>query len=64
MIFECGMLQHFNCIKLLLAVYGALIGKQYGRTVEVMNSFELLYTEIEGDVVIDREYYYTKEEQC
>ena len=31
---------------------------------EVMNSFELLYTEIEGDIVIDREYYYKKEEQC
>ena len=48
----------------LFSVYGALIGKQYGRTMEVMNSFELLYTEIEGDIVIDREYYYKKEEQC
>ena len=48
----------------MFAVYGALIGKQYGRTMEVMNSFELLYMEVEGDIIIDREYYYKKEEQC
>jgi len=44
-------------------VYGALIGKQDGRSIEVMNSFELDYNTIEGQVVIDREYYQTKEEQ-
>lgn len=45
-------------------VIGALIGKQTGRKVEVMNSFELLFTIAEnGDVTIDNNYYYTKEEQ-
>lgn len=28
-----------------------------------MNSFELVFTLVEGDVVIDRDYYNTKEEQ-
>lgn len=46
------------------AVYGALIGKQDGRKIEVYNSFELRYEEIDGDVVINRDYYNTKEEQC
>jgi COP9 signalosome complex subunit 6 len=46
------------------AVYGALIGKQEGRKIEVCNSFELRYEEIDGDVVINRDYYNTKEEQC
>merc|ERR1740124_1993399 len=44
-------------------VYGALIGKQNGRDIELMNSFELDYNVIEGCVVIDRDYYNTKEEQ-
>ncbi|XP_034232636.1 COP9 signalosome complex subunit 6 [Thrips palmi] len=58
-------------------VIGALIGKQKGRNIEIMNSFELNFTiggstfgEEEtkctapvGDIVIDREYYNTKEEQ-
>jgi len=44
-------------------VFGAIIGKQAGRDIEIMNSFELDYNEIEGDVVIDRDYYNTKEEQ-
>lgn len=45
-------------------VYGALIGKQDGRKIEVCNSFELRYEEIDGDVIINRDYYNTKEEQC
>jgi hypothetical protein len=45
-------------------VYGALIGKQDGRKIEVYNSFELRYETIDGDVVINRDYYNTKEEQC
>lgn len=45
-------------------VYGALIGKQDGRKIEVFNSFELKYETIDGDVVINRDYYNTKEEQC
>ncbi|XP_011303967.1 COP9 signalosome complex subunit 6 [Fopius arisanus] len=43
--------------------YGALIGKQKGRNIEIMNSFELLFSVIGGDIVIDRDYYNTKEEQ-
>lgn len=48
-----------------LQVIGALIGKQAGRSIEVMNSFELLYAQNgdTGEIVIDSEYYYTKEEQ-
>jgi len=44
-------------------VYGALIGKQKGRNMEVMNSFELLTIQTDDVVTIDREYYNTKEEQ-
>lgn len=29
-----------------------------------MNSFELVFTVIGGDIVIDRDYYNMKEEQC
>lgn len=46
------------------AVYGALIGKQDGRKIEVYNSFELRHETIIDDVVINRDYYNTKEEQC
>lgn len=51
------------CI-LCRSVIGALIGKQEGRNIEVMNSFELLSHTIDDRVHIDKEYYYTKEEQC
>jgi COP9 signalosome complex subunit 6 len=44
-------------------VIGALIGKQKGRNIEIMNSFELVFTMIGGDVIIDRDYYNMKEEQ-
>jgi hypothetical protein len=44
-------------------VFGALIGKQKGRNIEVMNSFELDYTVLEEKVIIDRDYYNMKEEQ-
>lgn len=43
-------------------VIGAVIGKQKGRNIEVMNSFELVFNVIAGDVVIDKDYYNTKEE--
>uniref|UniRef100_A0A4W3H6T6 COP9 signalosome complex subunit 6 n=1 Tax=Callorhinchus milii TaxID=7868 RepID=A0A4W3H6T6_CALMI len=46
-----------------IQVIGALIGKQEGRNIEVMNSFELLSHSVEEKIVIDKEYYYTKEEQ-
>ena len=62
-----------------VTVYGALIGRQVdthttrtlclklltqaGRDIELCNSFELDYNVIDGVVVIDRDYYNTKEEQ-
>jgi COP9 signalosome complex subunit 6 len=50
---------------LYFSVIGALIGKQKGRSLEIMNSFELVFNVIEErDIVIDRDYYNTKEEQC
>jgi COP9 signalosome complex subunit 6 len=45
-------------------VIGALFGVQSGRSVEVTNSFELVYTVVEGAVVIDTEYLKLKQEQC
>lgn len=29
-----------------------------------MNSFELVFSVIDGDIIIDRDYYNLKEEQC
>lgn len=43
-------------------VIGALIGTQEGRTVEITNSFELVYNTIEGSVVLDTEFLKTKQE--
>lgn len=44
---------------------GALIGKQKGRNIEVMNSFELLFHPFDdGSILIDKEYYLMKESQC
>ncbi|XP_025199089.1 COP9 signalosome complex subunit 6 [Melanaphis sacchari] len=44
---------------------GALIGKQKDRTLEIMNSFELSYSVLEDNdtMIIDRDYYNSKEEQ-
>lgn len=50
----------FGCF----TVIGALIGKQSGRNVEVMNSFELKFKFVNQDIIIDQDYYRTKEEQC
>ncbi|XP_073815539.1 COP9 signalosome subunit 6 isoform X2 [Musca autumnalis] len=44
-------------------VYGALIGKQKGRNIEVMNSFELKTDVVGDDVFISVEYYMAKELQ-
>lgn len=54
---------YFISSNYILSVYGALIGKQKGRNIEIMNSFELVFTCIGDDVIIDRDYYNTKEEQ-
>ncbi|EDV94715.1 COP9 signalosome complex subunit 6 [Drosophila grimshawi] len=44
-------------------VYGALIGKQKGRNIEVMNSFELKADEIADETIINKDYYNKKEQQ-
>ncbi len=43
---------------------GAIIGQHRGRHLEIMNSFELVFQIVDNLVVIDRDYYRTKEEQC
>src|SRR5690349_12211675 len=45
-------------------VIGALFGVQSGRNIEIFNSFELVYTEVAGTIVIDTDYVKTKQEQC
>lgn len=69
----CPCLLFFDCYKqinliiihyIFFLVIGALIGKQKGRNIEVMNSFELVFSVIGGDIVIDKDYYNMKEEQC
>eukprot|EP00742_Colponemidia_sp_Colp-10_P002584 GILJ01002760.1.p1 GENE.GILJ01002760.1~~GILJ01002760.1.p1 ORF type:complete len:303 (+),score=34.47 GILJ01002760.1:47-955(+) len=37
-------------------IIGALLGVQSGRKVEIFNSFELKYDELEGDVVLEEEF--------
>lgn len=46
-----------------LAVIGALIGRQKGRSMEIMNSFELLVDVIDDAKIINRDYYEQKEAQ-
>ena len=45
-------------------MYGALLGRQKGRSVEVCNSFELVVSASGGSSVLDKEYFAAKEEQC
>jgi len=44
-------------------IVGALIGTQEGRSVEISNSFELVYNVVEGAIVVDIVYLRTKLEQ-
>jgi len=44
-------------------VYGALLGMQKGRSVDVCNSFELVVNTVEGRTVLDKEYFTAKEAQ-
>eukprot|EP01121_Diplochlamys_sp_Union-15-3_P003353 TRINITY_DN131_c0_g1_i3.p1 TRINITY_DN131_c0_g1~~TRINITY_DN131_c0_g1_i3.p1 ORF type:complete len:235 (+),score=27.77 TRINITY_DN131_c0_g1_i3:70-774(+) len=44
-------------------VFGALLGIQSGRRVEVFNSFELIVTEVDGSSVVDTAYLTRKKEQ-
>jgi len=60
-VFVC---RHWFVLVLTVAVLGALIGKQKGRNLEIMNSFELMFHTIDNAVIVDREYYTTKEDQC
>jgi COP9 signalosome complex subunit 6 len=46
------------------AVYGALLGVQEGRSIEICNSFELLVNTVDGRVEHDAEYFSAKEKQC
>ena len=46
-----------------IIIIGAFIGKQKGRNIEIMNSFELKFDIIESKVIIDSDYYKTKEQQ-
>lgn len=45
-------------------IFGALLGQQTGRIVHVYNSFELICTDVNGQLIIDTEYLKTKKEQC
>lgn len=60
LVFTCAAIRYV-CT---LTVIGAIIGKQDGRHLEVLNSFELVYTVVGDDLIIDKDYYRTKEEQC
>jgi len=44
-------------------VIGAFLGIQNGRQIEICNSFELVYSVIEGAIVIDKTYLNKKQEQ-
>jgi len=44
-------------------VLGAVLGIQNGRSVEITNSFELVYDILEGKIIIDAGYLKTKQEQ-
>jgi len=44
-------------------VIGAVLGTQKGREIEIFNSFELIYDVIDGEVIIDFEYFVLKQEQ-
>jgi len=48
----------------LFLVVGALIGKQKGRNIEVMNSFELVFDRVDSAIIINMDYYNIKEEHC
>ena len=43
------------------SVYGALLGTQKGRSIDICNSFELV---VSDERQLDRSYFASKEEQC
>jgi len=44
-------------------VIGAFLGLQNGRQIEICNSFELVYSVVDGAIVIDKDYLNKKQEQ-
>jgi len=44
-------------------VIGAFLGLQTGRQIEICNSFELVYSVVEGAIIIDQTYFQKKQEQ-
>ena len=58
------LLNVFQCYY-CFSVIGALLGTQDGRKIEIFNSFELKLDSFDdGQIVLNMEYYSTKEEQC
>lgn len=49
---------------IVYVVFGALLGVQKGRQVEISNSFELAVDIVNDSAVLDKEYFSAKEEQC
>jgi COP9 signalosome complex subunit 6 len=47
-----------------LIVIGALVGTQTGREVEITNSFELAFEIVDGKVIVNVDYFTTKQDQC
>ena len=47
-----------------MIVIGALIGIQIGREVEILNSFELPCTLVDGQTIVDMSYFSFKQDQC
>ena len=45
-------------------MFGALLGVQRGRQVEISNSFELAVDIVNDNAILDKEYFSAKEEQC
>jgi hypothetical protein len=43
---------------------GGLLGTQVGREVEIMNTFEIVVTEVEGELKVDQAYFVTRKDQC
>ena len=58
------ILNLLKCLFYVVIVFGALLGTQEGRSMEILNSFELQYDIIDSDVIINTDYYHTKAEQC
>ena len=56
----------FQCLNggKMKRVLGVLLGKLDGRSVEVCNSFEISYKEVDGKIKYDKDYFEVKQEQC